>query len=140
FIVGSQAVSCAERAERRGAGSRTGMSAACQPEVREVGPEYSKRALTVGRHLALVQPGFSECSAAVQGCSGSLYSDIYKETALMQNILKALTVGTAIALASVPAFAQDSFVGLTWGETSNNMDRSGSLTGNPLARSLDNTI
>src|SRR5690554_39759 len=58
----------------------------------------------------------------------------------MQNTLKALTVGTAIALASVPAFAQDSFVGLTWGETSNNMDRSGSLTGNPLARSLDSTI
>lgn len=58
----------------------------------------------------------------------------------MQNTLKALTVGTAIALASVPAFAQDSFVGLTWGETSNNMDRSGSLTGNPLGRSLDSTI
>lgn len=58
----------------------------------------------------------------------------------MQNTLKALTVGTAIALASVPAFAQDSFVGLTWGETSNNMDRSGSLQRNPLSNSMDSTI
>lgn len=58
----------------------------------------------------------------------------------MKTTFKALTVGTAMALASLPALAQDSFIGLTWGETSNNLDRSSSLQGNPLARSLDSTI
>lgn len=58
----------------------------------------------------------------------------------MKNTLKALTVGTALAFASVPVLAQDTFVGLTWGETSNNMDRSGSLQSNPLSSSMDSTI
>lgn len=58
----------------------------------------------------------------------------------MKNTFKALTVGTVLAFASVPVFAQDTFVGLTWGETSNNMDRSGSLQRNPLSRSMDSTI
>lgn len=58
----------------------------------------------------------------------------------MKNTIKALTVGTALAFASVPVFAQDTFVGLTWGETSNNMDRSGSLQRNPQSRSMDSTI
>lgn len=58
----------------------------------------------------------------------------------MKNSLKALTVGTALAFASVPVLAQDTFVGLTWGETSNNMDRSGSLQRNPLSNSMDSTI
>src|SRR5690606_13602661 len=58
----------------------------------------------------------------------------------MKNSLKALVVGTALAFASVPVLAQDTFVGLTWGETSNNMDRSGSLQRNPLSNSMDSTI
>ena len=58
----------------------------------------------------------------------------------MKTTLKLLTVGTAMAFVSVPALAQESFVGLTWGETSNNMDRSSSLKNNPLARTLDSTI
>lgn len=58
----------------------------------------------------------------------------------MKNSLKALAVGTALAFASVPVLAQDTFVGLTWGETSNNMDRSGSLQRNPLSNSMDSTI
>ncbi len=60
----------------------------------------------------------------------------------MKNSLKMLALGTATAMAfaSAPALAQDSFVGLTWGETSNNMDRSSSLKRNPLASSLDSAI
>lgn len=58
----------------------------------------------------------------------------------MKTTLKMLTIGTTMAFVSVPALAQDSFVGLTWGETSNNMDRSSSLKNNPLARTLDSTI
>lgn len=60
----------------------------------------------------------------------------------MKNSLKMLALGTATAMAfaSAPALAQDSFVGLSWGETSNNMDRSNSLKRNPLARSLDSSI
>ena len=58
----------------------------------------------------------------------------------MKNSLKTLAVGTALAFASVPVLAQDTFVGLTWGETSNNMDRSGSLQRNPLSNSMDSTI
>ena len=60
----------------------------------------------------------------------------------MKNSLKILALGTATAMAfaSAPVLAQDSFVGLTWGEPSNNMDRSNSLKRNPLARSLDSTI
>ncbi len=58
----------------------------------------------------------------------------------MKTTLKLLTVGTAMAFVSVPALAQENFVGLTWGETSNNMDRSSSLKNNPLARTLDSTI
>lgn len=58
----------------------------------------------------------------------------------MKTTLKLLAVGTALAFTSVPVLAQDSFVGLTWGETSNNMDHSSSLKNNPLARSLDSTI
>lgn len=58
----------------------------------------------------------------------------------MKAALKMLTIGTAVALASVPALAQDSFVGLTWGETSSNMDHSSSLKSNPLANSLDSVI
>lgn len=58
----------------------------------------------------------------------------------MKTTLKLLAVGTAMAFTSVPVLAQDTFVGLTWGETSNNMDRSSSLKNNPLARTLDSTI
>ncbi|SER40899.1 outer membrane beta-barrel protein [Halopseudomonas bauzanensis] len=58
----------------------------------------------------------------------------------MKTTLKLLTVGTTLAFASLPALAQDRFVGLTWGETSNNMDRSSSLKGEPEARRLDDTI
>ena len=58
----------------------------------------------------------------------------------MKTTLKMLTIGTTMAFVSVPALAQESFVGLTWGETSNNMDRSSSLKNNPLARTLDSTI
>ena len=59
----------------------------------------------------------------------------------MKTSLKLLALGTAMAFASAPALAQDStFVGLTWVETSNNMDRSNSLKNNPLARSMDSTI
>lgn len=58
----------------------------------------------------------------------------------MKTTLKLLTVGTTLAFASLPAFAQDSFVGLTWGETSNNLDRSSALKGEPQARKLDDII
>lgn len=58
----------------------------------------------------------------------------------MKTSLKLLALGTAIALTSAPALAQDSFVGLTWGETSSNMDRSKSLKNDPQARTLDSTI
>lgn len=58
----------------------------------------------------------------------------------MKAALKMLTLGTAVALASVPALAQDSFIGLTWGETSNNMDHTSSLKNNPLVHSLDSVI
>lgn len=58
----------------------------------------------------------------------------------MKTTLKLLTIGTTMAFASVPALAQDSFVGLTLGETSTNMERSSSLKNNPQVRSLDRTI
>lgn len=58
----------------------------------------------------------------------------------MKTTLKLLTVGTTLVFASLPAFAQDSFVGLTWGETSNNLDRSSALKGEPQARKLDDII
>lgn len=58
----------------------------------------------------------------------------------MKTTLKLLAIGTAMAFTSAPALAQDSFVGLTWGETSSNMDRSSSLKNNPLAATLDSTI
>ncbi|HIZ52254.1 MAG TPA: porin family protein [Candidatus Pseudomonas excrementavium] len=58
----------------------------------------------------------------------------------MKTTLKLLTVGTTLAFASLPAFAQDSFVGLTWGETSNNLDRSSALKGEPQTRKLDDII
>ncbi|GGJ01982.1 outer membrane beta-barrel protein [Halopseudomonas pertucinogena] len=58
----------------------------------------------------------------------------------MKTSLKFLALGTAMALASAPVLAQDSFVGLTWGETSSNMDRSSSLKNNPQARTLDSAI
>jgi len=58
----------------------------------------------------------------------------------MKTTLKLLAVGTSLAFASLPALAQDSFVGLTWGETSNNVDRSSALKGSPETRRLDDTI
>jgi hypothetical protein len=58
----------------------------------------------------------------------------------MKAALKILTIGTAVALASVPAIAQDRFGSLTWGETSNNVDHSNGLKNNPLAGSLDSVI
>lgn len=58
----------------------------------------------------------------------------------MKTTLKLLTLGTTLAFVSAPALAQESFVGLTWGETSNNMDRSSSLKNNPQARTLDSAI
>ena len=58
----------------------------------------------------------------------------------MKTSLKFLALGTAMALASAPVLAQDSFVGLTWGESSSNMDRSSSLKNNPQARTLDSAI
>ena len=58
----------------------------------------------------------------------------------MKTTLKLLTVGTTLVFASLPAFAQDSFVGLTWGETSNNLDRSSALKGEPQTRKLDDII
>lgn len=58
----------------------------------------------------------------------------------MKTTLKLIAVGTTMAFASLPAVAQDSFVGLTWGETSNNMDRSSALKGSSQTRRLDDTI
>ncbi|WP_193073555.1 outer membrane beta-barrel protein [Pseudomonas sp. FME51] len=58
----------------------------------------------------------------------------------MKTALKLIAVGTTMAFASLPAVAQDNFVGLTWGETSNNMDRSSALKGSSQTRRLDDTI
>lgn len=58
----------------------------------------------------------------------------------MKTTLKLLTIGTTLAFASLPALAQDRFVGLTWGETSNNMDRSSALKGSAGTHRLDDTI
>lgn len=58
----------------------------------------------------------------------------------MKAPLKLLAVGTTLAIASMSAQAQDHFVGLTWGETSNNAQRSSSLYSSPETRGLDGTI
>ena len=58
----------------------------------------------------------------------------------MKSPLKLLAVGTTLAVASLSAQAQDNFVGLTWGETSNNIQRSNSLKAVPETRGLDGTI
>ncbi|SDS76894.1 Outer membrane protein beta-barrel domain-containing protein [Halopseudomonas litoralis] len=58
----------------------------------------------------------------------------------MKTTLKLIAVGTTMAFASLPAFAQDNFVGLTWGETSNNIDRSSALKGSSQTSRLDDTI
>lgn len=58
----------------------------------------------------------------------------------MKTTLKLIAVGTTMAFASLPAIAQDNFVGLTWGETSNNMDRSSALKGSSQTSRLDDTI
>lgn len=58
----------------------------------------------------------------------------------MKNTLKILAAGTTLAFASVSAHAADSFAGLTWGETSNNMQRSNSLQQNLPNQSFDGVI
>lgn len=58
----------------------------------------------------------------------------------MKTTLKLIAVGTTMAFASLSAVAQDNFVGLTWGETSNNMDRSSGLKGSSQTSRLDDTI
>lgn len=58
----------------------------------------------------------------------------------MKTTLKLLTIGTAMAFVSVPAHAQEGFAGLTWGETSNNLDRSSALKGSAGTHRLDDTI
>ena len=58
----------------------------------------------------------------------------------MKTALKLIAVGPTMAFASLQAVAQDNFVGLTWGETSNNMDRSSALKGSSQTRRLDDTI
>ncbi|PAU87612.1 hypothetical protein CK507_08595 [Pseudomonas sp. WN033] len=58
----------------------------------------------------------------------------------MKTTLKTLAVGTTLAFASVAAHANDTFVGLTWGETSNNIQRSDSLKQNLGNTSLDKVI
>lgn len=58
----------------------------------------------------------------------------------MKTTLKLLTIGTAMAFVSVPTLAQESFIGLTWGETSNNLDRSSALKTSPQTGRLDDTI
>jgi|TARA_R110002020_G_scaffold123420_2_gene279836 hypothetical protein len=58
----------------------------------------------------------------------------------MKNTLKLLAAGTTLALASVSAHAADNFVGLTWGETSNNIQRSGSLKQNLPDQNFDRVI
>lgn len=58
----------------------------------------------------------------------------------MKNTLKLLAAGTTLAFASVSAHAADNFVGLTWGETSNNVQRSGSLKQNLPNQNFDRVI
>lgn len=64
----------------------------------------------------------------------------------MKNTLKLIAVGTSLSIASLAVQAQslqaqDAFVGLTWGETSNNISRSSSLKNSPASTSkLDDVI
>lgn len=58
----------------------------------------------------------------------------------MKITLKLLAIGAAMTVVSAPALAQESFIGLSWGETSNNLDRSSALKTSPQTRRLDDTI
>lgn len=58
----------------------------------------------------------------------------------MKNTLKILAAGTTLAFASVTVQAADNFAGLTWGETSNNLQRSSSLKQNLPNQNFDSVI
>lgn len=64
----------------------------------------------------------------------------------MKTTVKLIALGASLSLASLAAQAQstqvqDTFVGLTWGETTNNIDRSNSLKhGQAATNKLDNVI
>ena len=45
----------------------------------------------------------------------------------MKFTLKHVAVGTSLILASVAAHSVENFVGLTWGESSNNIQRSSTM-------------
>ncbi|WP_304640394.1 outer membrane beta-barrel protein [Pseudomonas sp.] len=58
----------------------------------------------------------------------------------MKFTLKHVAVGTSLILASVAAHSAENFVGLTWGESSNNIQRSSTLKQFPETRMIDHAI
>src|SRR5690554_1993943 len=62
------------------------------------------------------------------------------ETHLMKTALRVFALGTTLTVSSFAVQAQDNFIGLTWGETSNNIHRSSSLKTHPAASQLGRTI
>src|SRR5690606_2648065 len=79
-------------------------------------------------------------SWTLRRCFHRLFATTLMEMLPMKSPLKVLAVGTTLAVASLSVHAQDNFVGLTWGETSNNIQRSNSLKAVPEPSGLDGTI